>query len=175
PASFTVATGIGPGAGFGGGDGAFEIDAPVGSLTLTISGPQFQQRTAEASVAAEQATDVGTITVERGRSVSGTVIGPDGAPAAGATVRAGTVLANGPFGDGPGVQTAASGDDGGYTIAGIPAKPLLIAADLDGVGRSTVGHVPGGADSAQIDLQLLGPGSLSRRVTSARPPLAHPP
>src|SRR5262249_59466692 len=73
----------------------------------------------------------------------------------------------------PGGPTAASGDDGGYMSDGIPAKPLLIAADLDGVGRSTVGHVPGGADSAQIDLQLLGPGSLSGRVTSGGQPVAN--
>jgi protocatechuate 3,4-dioxygenase beta subunit len=174
PSGFTVATGLGPGASFRGGDGAFEVDAAAGPVTLTVSGPLFKGTSVVAQVQTDQETDVGTISVERGRSITGTVRGSDGTPAAGATVYAGATLAFGPnFGPvGPGVQQAESGDDGSYVIGGVPAKPLLIAADLAGVGRSTIQHVPGGADSAQIDLALLGPGALVGRVTSGGQPVA---
>lgn len=182
PSSFSVSAGDGAGDSFGGGDGAFEIDAPAGAVTLSVSGLQFLAKTVpDVNVRPEDTTDVGTISVDRGRSISGVVVGSDGNPVSGATVYAGAQLVGngegigtgGGFGGGGGVQTTTSGDDGSYVIPAVGEKGLLVAADHPTAGRSTIARVPPGSASAEVDLALQLPGSLDGRVTSSGQPLAN--
>src|SRR5262249_34556288 len=92
PESYAVATGWGTGQTFTNADGGFDADDAAGPAVLTVSGPSFVQKTATATVKANDTVDVGTITVERGRSISGRVLTADGAPVAGAKVMAGAQL-----------------------------------------------------------------------------------
>src|SRR5262249_26951115 len=141
PKSYQVATGFGRGVGFDAADGAFEVDAPAGTITISVSGPEFVQKTLpDLTVKADEGTDVGTITVERGRSISGRVLHGDGTPVAGAKVLAGPQLLGsgsdvgggglmGALGGGP--KSTTSGDDGGYTLAGVGEKSLMVVADSE--------------------------------------------
>jgi len=181
PKSFQVATGFGRGAGFSSADGAFEVEAPAGPATLLVSGPEFMQKTvSDVTVKADDATDVGTITVERGRSISGRVLRGDGTPVAGAKVLGGAQLigsgselsSGGLFGSMGGSKSTTSGDDGGYILAGVGQKTLVVAADTETEGRSTFSRVPAGTESVQLDLTLQPLGALEGKVTSDGKPLA---
>ncbi len=83
PALFTIELGGGPAVPFSSKDGSFALDAPAGDARLLVSGPGFVPRRVEAKVETGKRADLGTITVEAGRSVSGRVLDADGAPVAG--------------------------------------------------------------------------------------------
>jgi protocatechuate 3,4-dioxygenase beta subunit len=180
PESYSVATGWGVGTTFANADGGFEVEAAAGPAALTASGPSFVQKTASATVKASDTVDIGTITVEHGRSISGRVLGADGAPVPGAKVMAGAQLvgngselsAGGLFAGMTGTKTTTSGDDGGYVLSSVGERALVIAADEPNAGRSTVYRVPAGTSSVQIDLPLKPLGALEGRVTKAGQPLA---
>ena len=182
PDSFQVSTGApGPGLAFAGGGGSFDVDAPAGPATITVSGPQFLPATVpNLHVDANADTDVGTITVQKGRSISGTVYGADGAPVAGARVLAGPTIfgsgaglsAGGGLAGGSGTQMTTSGDDGGYVVTGVAPGSILIAADSDSAGRSSISRVATGDGNASMDLHLQQLGALSGRVTSEGQPLS---
>jgi hypothetical protein len=181
PESFHVSTGWGRGELFSGEGGAFEVSAPAGKALLTVSGPGFVQKTVpDVDVKPGEATDVGTITVEKGRSISGRVLRADGSPVGGAKVMGGAQLmgsgsevgGGGLFGAGPGVKTATSEDDGGYLLAGVGAKGLVIVADHPTEGRSSMVRVPPSDQSSVVDLHLAPPGALEGLVTRGGQPVA---
>ncbi len=179
PELFHVSTFYGRGTPFTGTDGSFEVDAAPGSVTLTVTGPTFVQKTvAEVKVAGGETADVGTITVERGRSVSGRVLDASGAPVAGAKVVGGgqlmgsgsQIASGGLFGGGPGVKSTTSGEDGGYVLAGVGARSLVVVAETNDA-RSNMARLPAGTESLQLDLVLLTSGSLEGKVTSDGKPV----
>jgi hypothetical protein len=119
--------------------------------------------------------DVGTVTVSRGRQVSGRVLGAGGAAVAGATVVLGKQIvgdgsslasaAIAPFEELMGVRRATSDADGRYVLRGIgSAEELMLAAEHAAHGRSQTSVVPPGAASPTIDLRLAGVGGVAGRV-----------
>jgi len=153
--------------------GAFELPAvPPGSHDLTIRGPEFAEKTVRGvEVKPGEVTDVGTITVTRGRSVTGRVLTAGGKPVAGATVVLGKQL----LGDGTslassamkafeaqtGVRRTQTDGSGYYAIRGIGSDAeLVLAAEHEAHGRSAAAVVKPGTDSPSIDLRLLGVGGV---------------
>ncbi|RMH38194.1 MAG: hypothetical protein D6689_19905 [Deltaproteobacteria bacterium] len=176
PDAFTVAVGAGtlrP----GGRDGRFEVDGiPGGTYDVTFRGPEFAPTTVrDVTIRGGEITDLGVISLRRGRSVRGRVLGPDGAPVAGATVLFGRqVLSDGTklgaglaemFAEQMGLKRATSGPDGAYRIAGIPPTAGEIAAEHPDVGRSRHVSVPAGDGDIAIDLPLLPFGRVEGAVT----------
>jgi uncharacterized GH25 family protein len=179
PESFRVSAGFGRGAPFGGDGGRFELEAPAGPVVLRVTGPALVQKTvADVAVKAGETTDVGTITVEKGRSVSGRVLRADGGAVAGAKVLGGSqlmgtgsdVAAGGLFSP-PGQKSTTSGEDGGYVLAGVGARGLVLVADHPTEGRSNMVRVPGGDTSVTVDLVVRASGALEGKVTAGGKPL----
>jgi protocatechuate 3,4-dioxygenase beta subunit len=179
PEAFVVSPG-----GFRGGrpfssrDGAFVLDElPPRTYQLTIRGPSFEQKAmGDVVVEAGKITDLGTITVRRGRTVSGRVVSAAGQPVPGASVIAGRVL----FGTGtstsapgamgpPGARrakTAATDDYGEFTISGVGAGELALIAEHETQGRSTSITVPGSTESiVGVTLVLAAFGALEGTIT----------
>jgi hypothetical protein len=176
PGAFSVAVGLAPGTPFASQDGAFELDGiEPGTHTLVIRGPTFASRTVrEVAVEPGVTTDLGTVTVTRGRGVSGHVYDARGAAVAGATVVMGSQL----FGDGKslagglgafaeqmGIRITETDDRGFYELAGIPASRQTIAAEHPDRGRSLAASVPAAQGSLTVDLELVPFGSVRGRAT----------
>ena len=183
PPLFTVAVGFSPPLPVGGEDGAFELPGVApGKHDLIVRGPDFSQATVrDVAVESGRVRDVGVIEVKRGRAVSGRVLGPSGAPVAGATVvlgqqiigdgRALSTSALESFGDQMGLRQTKSDGQGRYLIGGIGVdRDLVIAAEHDSEGRSLPVAVPIGSDSPAIDLRLAGFGSVAGLVRAGDKP-----
>jgi hypothetical protein len=178
PEMFHVSTSMGQGTPFSGGDGSFEVNAAPGPAVLSVTGPTFVQKSvSDVRVEGGQTVDVGTITVERGRSISGRVLSAGGAAVSGAKVMAGPQLmgsgselsSGGLFGM-PGVKSATSGDDGGYVLAGVGPRSLVLIADHATEGRSQAVRLPAGTESGFVDLVMLPTGALEGTITSGGKP-----
>jgi hypothetical protein len=127
-----------------------------------------------------ETTDLGTVSVEKGRSISGRVLRVDGSPAGGAKVLAGQQLmgsgselsAGGLFRGGAGLKSTTADDDGAYVLSGVAAgSPLVVAAE-HADGRSPMVRLPASEESVTVDLQLRPFGSLEGKVTSGGKPVA---
>lgn len=146
----------------------FTLDAlaPAKKAELTVRGPTFQTRSIEIAIEPGKATDVGTITVAKGRGLSGIVVA-DGKPVAGATVYAGRMI----FGTGSssaaqmmnpmgrGTKTATTGDDGVFTLSGFGDGDLTIVAEHPSIGRSKALRLPTdmpGQSELTLELQVFG-------------------
>lgn len=177
PPAFTVAVGYGTPMSFVTADGHFSIDVPGGALNLTVSGPTFIRKLVAIQVDDGRTQDLGTVTVTRGRSISGRVLDASGAPVAAATVAAGQLLT----GDGQklyiesesmGARTAETDDQGRFVISGFPPASITVSAGKNGVGRSQSVSIPSGPSSAEVDLVLAPTGSVSGIARLDGTPLA---
>ena len=181
PELYTASAGMGQGTPFSAKDGTFELEnVPPGKRSLTVTGPSFDQKRVEVDVEEGKALNVGTLTVKKGRIITGRVLTAAGAPAAGATVFAGRRL----FGDGarpstrgfgPGgggvVRSATADDEGVYTLFGVGPRELALLADHETLGRSQAVQVAGGTQPATIDLVLKPFGALEGTVTRGGQPV----
>jgi protocatechuate 3,4-dioxygenase beta subunit len=176
PAMFAVALGAGAPIPVVSDDGRFELESPGGMIDVEVSGPSFAPKSVAATVEGGETADVGTITVERGRSVSGRVFDPGGAPVAGAEVAVGSLLS----GDGSklfiasesvGAKSAVTGEDGRFVFGGFGRGPLNIVAGKSGVGRSSSVALPRGSGSVSIDLVLAATGKLTGVVRASGKPV----
>ncbi|MCG8416672.1 MAG: carboxypeptidase regulatory-like domain-containing protein [Proteobacteria bacterium] len=174
---FSISTG-----GFRGGatpfvskDGSFRLsDLEAGTYQPRLTGPDFDQaRFPLTEVAAGQQVDVGTITVSRGRKLSGRVLSASGQPVAGATVLAGrSVRGTGASSAGPGLfgnpapqRTATSDENGEFTLRGLGSTALVVIAEHITEGRSATLALPATTESATgLELQLLAPGAVAGTV-----------
>jgi hypothetical protein len=164
--------------------GAFELDELVpGSYDLRLKGPDFAELTkGDVEVAAGKVTDLGAITVHRGRKVTGRVVAADGSPGAGAKVELGrTIIADGKgLGLGGvatdeqlGVRSTIAGDDGAFAIVGVGPEGGAILADQPNLGRSDTLTIPPGTDDPPpITMRLHAFGSLGGHVTANGQPVA---
>jgi len=165
--------------------GAFEVrDLSPGVYTVRISGRGFlDANQGDVRVDAGKPTDVGTIAVSRGRTLTGRVVDPAGRGVAGARVLVGApgvFIGVGRFDepvfDQPGAVTDANG---GFAIAGgihtrsRAVSPLVVGADHPSYGRSApVAIPPGTQDPPPITLTLLECGSIAGTVTRKGRPVA---
>ncbi len=160
PVAFTVRLGSTVGSSFATPDGSFSLGAAAGTHSLVIDGVSFvSARAREVTITEGKPTDLGTITVEAGRSISGRVLDERGSPVAGARVAAGALLTGGGgelyiADESIGAKDGTSDADGRFEIDGFAPGPLTIIAGKDKVGRSASLQLPPSGDSATLDLVL---------------------
>ena len=166
--AFAVTIGGAPARAFTGGE--FRIEGvPVGRQFLAVEGIDFTAIHRDVDVVAGEVTDLGTLEVDRGRTVSGRVLGPGGRPVAGAAVIVAAELnADGtsllPFPDsGRHVHQVTSGADGSYRVRGVRAGSTFIVAEDDS-GRSTPRDLPPGPGDLRLDLVLAPFGTVEGRI-----------
>lgn len=183
PEMFYIRTGgWGRGTPFSTKDGSFELnDLPPRTYSLTVSGPGFDKKAVpDIEVKEGETEDAGTITVHKGRTISGRVVSSTGSPIPDATVRAGRML----FGDGSsssagrgGPPMARSAKDtttdgnGEFRLSGVGMGDLSIVAEHEVEGRSKTMYVPGSGQSiVDLTINLAGFGSLEGTVTKSGAP-----
>lgn len=182
PELFTVSVGWRQGTPFSSEDGAFELpDLPPQTFTVSVRGPEFDERqVAEVEVKEGETVDLGTVTVYKGRVVSGRVVDSSGNGVKGASVSAGRVI----FGDGSSstterarnplarsTKTATSDDNGDFAMSGIAPGDISIVADHETIGRSAPVSVKQSRDSIEgVILTLQATGALEGTVTASGAP-----
>jgi RNA polymerase sigma factor (sigma-70 family) len=152
-------------------DGAFAVTAPGGTHAVVISGPGFVTRTLDdVAIAEAKDTDLGTITVTRGRSIHGRVLDEGGAPVAKARVAAGTLLTGGGAelyiaDESIGARDTETDEDGRFTLDGFGPAAITVVAGKQDTGRSPSIRIPPGDDSAALELVLRRTTGLDGKVT----------
>lgn len=164
-------------------DGAFELrDVAPGTYDVVFRGPEFAELVRrDVQIEPGETTDLGAVTVHRGRRLAGKVVDAKGAPVAGAKVKVGELLfslededATSGLEDLSGIRSAITGPDGAFAIAGLPAKATTAAAEHAAHGRSTPAPIAGGAqDPPPVVLALRGFGSISGQVVQQGAPQAN--
>ena len=167
-------------------DGKFELkELDPGTYDVTFRGPEFAVLIKrDVKIEPGKVTDLGTVTVHRGRKISGKVVDAKGKPVGGATVKVGEMIffsddadADDNDGDdldnmGP-MRSATTDADGRFSIIGISRKATTVAADHATSGRSpSVSIGEGTQDPPPVTLTLRGFGSITGRVTQKGKPLA---
>src|SRR6185295_16456905 len=124
---------------------------------LTVSGELARRVVGDVVVSAGRITDLGTIEVDRGHTLTGTVVDLHGSSVAGAEVR--SLDADAP---------AMSDGQGRFTITGLVPGVARVVASHATRGRSEVVALEAGRSApAPVTLVLRGAGSLAGQVTVA--------
>ncbi|CAN5906672.1 hypothetical protein BH11MYX3_BH11MYX3_12630 [soil metagenome] len=163
-------------------DGSFDIkDITPGTYDVTFRGLDFAEMVKrDVKIEPGKTTDLGKVTVFRGRKLVGKVVDKGGTPIAGAKVKVGEMLFSAEgnedqmeqFEQMGGIRSAVSDQAGEFTIIGIPKKATNVMADHPQSGRSLAVGVPEGSDDPPpMTLELRGYGSISGKVTSKGKPL----
>lgn len=157
-------------------DGAFAVPAAVGTYDLTVAGPGFVTTSKEVTIAESKDNDVGTLTVNAGRSISGQVLDEHGMPVAKATVAAGTLLTGGGAelyikSESIAAKDTETDAQGRFVLSGFQPTPLTVIAGKANTGRSASVQLPAGPDSATLDLVLSATSGLEGKVTRNGQPL----
>jgi protocatechuate 3,4-dioxygenase beta subunit len=162
-------------------DGSFATEVPAGRYDVRFRGPGFAERVVrDVKIEPGKATDVGILTVERGRTVSGQVIDGAGAPVAAADVVFGpSLFADGarlggnfgaPLDERLGLRRATSDAHGAFHLGGIGDGAGFLAAEHDERGRSAAAEVARGSGDVTVTLTLVAFGSLAGKVTGGGAP-----
>jgi RNA polymerase sigma factor (sigma-70 family) len=157
-------------------DGAFSVPAAGGTYALTVSGPGFVTTSKQVTINEGKDTDVGTITVNPGRSISGRVLDQHGAPVAKATVAAGMMLTGGGAelfikDESPGAKDTETDADGRFVLDGFPPASVTVLAGKANVGRSASIQLPASPESATLDLVLAATSGMEGKITRDGKPL----
>jgi len=158
-------------------DGAFSAPAAAGTYSLTVAGPGFVTTSKQVTIDEGKDTNIGTITVNAGRSISGRVLDEHGAPVAKATVAAGALLTGGGAelyikDESIAAKDAETDADGKFVLDGFPPASITVIAGKANIGRSASIRLPASPDSATLDLVLAATSGLDGKVTRAGQPLA---
>lgn len=157
-----------PSKGSSAGDFVFE-GLPPGLYDLTLLGDTFiNHDTGFSRVEAGKVNDLGTLTLDRGRTLRGRVLGANQAPLAGVEVHAGENLwASTKSFLGYIGRSATTAADGSFTLIALEREAVFVAADSPTLGRSVTLRLPPGAGELRQDLRLVATGVLAGRVTFA--------
>ena len=164
-------------------EGAFEVrDAAPGTHDVTFRGPEFAELVKrDVKLEAGKATDLGTVTVFRGRRLVGKVVDARGQPVVGAKVKLGEMLFSiegqedsmAGFEDMSGIRSAVSGVGGEFLIIGVPTKATTVGAQHPSHGSSLpVPVAEGTQDPPPLTLALRGFGSIAGKVVQQGVPQA---
>ncbi|MGE0869484.1 MAG: carboxypeptidase regulatory-like domain-containing protein [Kofleriaceae bacterium] len=157
-------------------DGSFRIaEIAPGDHDLSVLGPEFAELVKrDVKVQPGKQTDLGTITVHRGRRVAGTVVDRSGTPVPGARVMVGEMLltlegagdAMDRIAETYGIRVATTDANGAFAIVGVSRNATAVQANHDDRGRSDGVSIPAGSeDPRPVRLVLRGFGSLTGKVT----------
>jgi RNA polymerase sigma factor (sigma-70 family) len=174
--AFTIRLGNTTPLAFRANDGGFAVSGAAGTYALTIAGPGFVTKTMQATIREGKDTDLGTITVAAGRSISGRVLDEHGTPVAKASVAAGALLTGGGTelyikSESIAAKDTETDENGRFVLDGFPPASLTIIAGKPTVGRSASIQLPASQDSATLDLVLAATAGLEGRVTRNGQPL----
>lgn len=181
PEVFTVSTGMRGGTPFSSKKGEFQLDALAPrTYSIKVTGPGFDAKTvADVEVKEGEVADIGTVTVAKGRSITGRVT-RDGRAVAGATVVAGRRMfgngtsAQASFGGpgfGGGNKEATTDDNGNFSLNGVGPSDLMVVAEHESEGRSQTYAIRMTRDSVHgLELALQPYSSLAGKVTSGGKP-----
>ncbi len=174
PSSFHVVLGAMEDLPFEAPDGEFEVGHLLpGEVEVSVRGPGFASRAlGKVKIEEGKVTDLGDIQVDRGRRVTGRVTGVDGRAVEGARVLCGEYLSGdglraylpSSFGAEETPRQCRTCPEGLYELGGLGEQALVMVADHPVEGRSLPGKVPAGAGDAEVDLVLVGVGSLEGTV-----------
>ncbi len=156
-------------------DGAFELkEVAPGAYDVVFRGLEFAQLVKrDVKIEPGKTTDLGAITVHRGRRLAGKVVDGDGRPVAGAKVKLGEMLfsiegdddTTSGMEDLSGIRSAVTGEGGEFVITGVPVKATTAAAEHAAHGRSSpVPIAEGTEDPPPVTLALRGFGSITGKV-----------
>ena len=151
-------------------DGSFALPVAAGKHTISISGLGFvEKRQPDVAVTEGKDTDLGTITVTPGRSISGRVLDAGGTPVAKAMVAAGALLTGSGKelyipSESPGAKSTETDKDGRFVLEGFNNGPMMVVAGKPDVGRSASIRIPPGPNSATLDLVLAPTTSLEGKI-----------
>lgn len=170
PASYNLMLGWTYATPFAAKDGSFALAGPPGKHRLTITGLGFVEQKKEVTIESGKDTDLGTITVAGGRSISGRVLDENHAPVAKAKVAAGGLLTGGGTelyieDESIGAKSTETDENGQFVLEGFPPTALTIVAGKDNVGRSQSLSIPPSSDSATLDLVLAATSGLDGKIT----------
>jgi RNA polymerase sigma factor (sigma-70 family) len=176
PASYNVMLGWTYPTPFASKDGSFTLSGPPGKHRLTITGIGFVEQKQEVTIDPGKDTDLGTITVAGGRSISGRVLDENHAPVAKAKVAAGMLLTGGGADlyieeESIGAKSTETDENGQFVLEGFPPATLTIIAGKDNTGRSPSLRIPASSDSTSVDLVLAGTSGLDGKITRDGKPL----
>ncbi|MBA3460576.1 MAG: carboxypeptidase regulatory-like domain-containing protein [Deltaproteobacteria bacterium] len=149
-------------------NGAFSIlDLAPGKYDGTVRGLDFAELPLrDIGVEPGKVTDLGQITVPRGRTLRGRVVDSTGAAVADATVKIGEKLW-----DTSHVSSATSDARGEFTVVGLADGVLAAIADHETLGRSPAQPIADARNPPPITLRLRRFGSISGTVTSRGKPV----
>ncbi len=162
--------------------GEFTVrDLTPGSYDVTFRGIEFAEMSKrDVKIAAGETTNLGTVTVMRGRRLTGKVVDPSGNPVAGAKIRVGEMLFTSNDDDNRnegleelyGIRSSATDQSGEFVIIGIPKKATSVLADHADLGRSAATPIAAGTeDPPPLTLALRGFGSITGKVTMKGKPV----
>ncbi|MDX2086910.1 MAG: carboxypeptidase-like regulatory domain-containing protein [Kofleriaceae bacterium] len=158
-------------------DGNFLVrEVTPGAHDVTFQGSGFAQLVKQdVKVEPGKTTDLGKVTVARGRRLTGKVVDKSGTPVPGAKVKFGDMLFSAEGGNQTqaeqfetmaGVRSAVTDQSGQFTIIGVPKTAGNAIADHPDQGRSAGVQVAAGNDDPPpITLTLRGFGSITGKVT----------
>ncbi|MFT3696925.1 MAG: carboxypeptidase regulatory-like domain-containing protein [Kofleriaceae bacterium] len=160
------------------GTAEFKITAPQGTHSFVVDGPSFLAPAAR-DITVGKDLDLGTITVQKGRSVSGHVFDQNNKPVADARVAAGSLLTGGGSelyipDESIGAKDTTTDANGYFRIDGFSPGPLAIVAGTT-TARSPSASLPANGDSVSIDLVLAPMSGLDGKVTRNNAPLGDTP